>query len=81
MKFTRTGPNSAKTDLFEVKISKKDQILFIDQSGTTIVPIEIDSDRVISIWLNHFSLSRREIIKNAIDNAFDFLSIPHRFDC
>lgn len=80
MSFTRTGPNSARTDTFEVKIAKRDQLHYIDASGITVVPIEIGGDRVIAIWISQITNEKRQEVRKGIVDALEFLSIPHRFD-
>ncbi|NCC50880.1 MAG: hypothetical protein EOM20_06645 [Spartobacteria bacterium] len=80
MTFTRTGPNSACSDNFEVKIAKRDQLHYVKTNETVIIPIEIGVDRVISIAISKVDISTHQDIKNSIDDALNFLEIPHRFD-
>jgi len=80
MTFTRTGPNSASSETFEVKIAKRDQLHFVEDGGITIVPIEIGVDRVIAIAITQVPNAKRQEIRKGIDNALEFLAIPHRFD-
>jgi hypothetical protein len=80
MSFIKTGSNSARNETTEVKISKRDQLHYVENSGTIIVPIEIGADRVIAIATSQVSSARRQEIRQTIDEALDFLKIPHRFD-
>ena len=80
MSFIRTGPNSARNETFEVKIAKRDQLHYIESGSTTIVPIEIGGDRVIAIATSQVPSEKRQEIRQGIDEALEFLTIPHRFD-
>jgi len=80
MSFIRAGPNSACNENIEVKIAKRDQLHFVESTGTTIVPIEIGIDRVIAIAISHVPSAKSEEIRRGIKNALEFLKIPHRFD-
>jgi hypothetical protein len=80
MKFTRTGPNSACTESFEVKIAKRDQLHYIEGAKLVVVPIEIGVDRVIAIATSQVPSGARQEIQKRIDEALEFLAIPHRFD-
>lgn len=80
MNFIKTGPNSARTETFEVKIAKRDQLHHVENGALIIVPIEIGSDRVIAIATSELPNAERPRIKEHIDLALDFLGIPHRFD-
>jgi hypothetical protein len=80
MNFIRTGPNSARCENVEVKIAKRDQLQYIDNSHTTTIPIEIGVDRVIGIATSQVPVVKRQEVKKGIDQAMNFLSIPHRFD-
>lgn len=80
MNFTRTGPNSASAGTFEVKIAKRDQLHYVEGSETAVVPIEIGTDRVIAIAISSIPTARRQQVRDRIDEALEFLNIPHRFD-
>ena len=80
MNFNKTGPNSACTDSFEVKISKRDELQYIENNIITTIPIEIGVDRVVAIATSKLPSLKRKEIKEGIDEAMEFLSIPHRFD-
>lgn len=80
MTFTRTGPNSARADDIEVKIAKRDQLHYVQRGETVVVPIEIETDRVIAIAISRIALPKRQEVRSRISEALDFLHIPYRFD-
>lgn len=80
MSFSKTGPNSAASELCEVKIAKRDQLHYIQSGEITIIPIEIDIDRVILIGIGGIPSSTRFEVRKQIGDALKFLGIPHRFD-
>ena len=79
MNFIKTGPNSARSENIEVKITKKDELQHIENNDITIIPIEIGVDRVVGIATSQVPILKRQSIKSDIDAAMNYLSIPHRF--
>ena len=80
MTFTKTGPNSARgEDGYEVKIAKRDKLHVIAGDATTVVPIEIMTDRVVVVSLSTVPAAQRETLRQHISAALDFLNIPYRF--
>lgn len=72
MNFTRTGPNLASTETCEVKIAKRDQLHYVEGNQTTVIPIEIGTDRIIAVSISAVSAARREQIRERIDKALEF---------